>query len=146
MNSQMLKLVLLSCVVFLASCDVTFKRKNVDAAPVNMGNHKKAKNNKTEIKVAFNRKDLHIINSYYADNSNAVIRKDMMTHTELSKKQNKKLVIGNIIPRDVQVIPLPLKLERILSSLPLHFLRVQAGEKVILMNVKSRKIIDVTKI
>ena len=146
MNSQILKLVLLSCVVFLASCDVTFKRKSADAAPVNMGSHKKAKSDKTEGKVAFNRKDLHIINSYYEDNSNAVIRKDMMTHTELSKEQNKKLVIGNVIPRDVQVIPLPLKLERILSSLPLHFLRVQAGEKVILMNVKSRKIIDVIKI
>ena len=148
MKSQILKLVLLSCVVFLASCDVTFKRKSADAdtIPVSMGKHKKSISNKSERKVAFNRKDLHIINSYYADNSNAIIRKDMMMHTELSKEQNNKLVIGNLIPRDVQVIPLPLKLERILSALPLHFLRVQVGEKVILMNVKSRKILDVIKI
>ena len=148
MKSQILKLVLLSCVVFLASCDVTFKRKNsdADAIPVNMGTHKKNISKKTESKTAFNKKDSQIINSYYADNSNATIRKDMITHTELSKKQNNKLVTGNLIPRDVQVIPLPLKLERILSELPLQLLRVQVGEKVILMDVKSRNILDVIKI
>ena len=148
MKSQILKLVLLSCVVFLASCDVTFKRKNAgsDAIPVNMSNHKKSISKKTERKTAFNKKDSHIIISYYEDSSNATIKKDMITQTKLSKKQNNKLVIGNIVPRDVQVIPLPLKLERILSALPLQFLRVQIGKKVILMNVKSRKILDVIKI
>ena len=148
MKSQILKLVVLSCVVFLTSCDITFKRKNTDAdaIPVNIGKHKNGKSNKIESKIAFNRKDTHIIKTYYDDDSNAAIRKDMIAHTKSSKRQNSSIVIGNLIPRDVQVIPLPLKLERILSALPLQLLRVQVGENVILMNVKSRKILDVIKI
>ena len=146
MNTLILKLVLLSCVVFFAGCDVTFKRKSTDTNTANIGKHKKNIINKNESKTAFNKKDSHIIISYYTDSSNATIRKDMMTHTVLSKVQNSKLIVGNLIPRNVQVIPLPLKLERILSALPLDFLRVQVGKKVILMNVKSRLILDVIKI
>ena len=148
MKSQILKLVVLSFVVLLAGCDITFKRKstNADAAPVNMGKYKVSVSNKKERKPAFNKKDSHIIKKYYDDTSNATIRNDMILHTKLSKNQNNNIVIGNLVPRDVQVIPLPLKLERILSALPLQLLRVQVGEKVVLMNVKSRKILDVIKI
>ena len=148
MNSQIIKLVILSTVISMTGCDITFKRKNadVDAVPVNMKVKNKGKTSITVNKSVFNKKDSHIINSYYADNSNEIIRKDMVTQTKLSKEKNSKLVIGNIVPRDIQVIPLPLKLERILSALPLQLLRVQVGEKVILMNVKSRKILDVIKI
>ena len=148
MNSQIIKLVILIGVIFLTGCDITFKRKSTDAdlAPVSMEKNKGNVSNKKESKAAFNRKDSHIIKSYYADNSNAIIKKDMITHTGLSKKQNNMLIKGHLIPRDIQVIPLPLKLERILSALPLQLLRVQVGEKVILMNVKSRKILDIIKI
>ena len=151
MSSQIIKLVILSTVIFLTACDITFKRKgtDVDAIPVNMEKQNKGKisiKSKTVNKGVFNKKDSHIINSFYADNSNEKIRKDMIMQTKLSKEQNSKLVIGNIIPRDVQVIPLPLKLERILSALPLQYLRVQIGENVILMNVKSRKISDLIKL
>ena len=148
MNSQIIKLVILSTVIFMTGCDITFKRKNADvnAIPVNMEKQNKGKRSKSVNKGAFNKKDSHIIHSDYADSSNAIIRNDMIAQTRLSKEQNKNIVIENIIPRDVQVIPLPLKLERILSALPLQFLRVQAGENVILMNVKTRKILDVIKI
>ena len=148
MKSHILKLVVLSCLAGLVSCDVTFKRKSVDTntLPVNTEIVNEGKSNRVKNNVAFDRKDSHIISSYYADKSNAIIRKDMIRQTKLSKEQNINLVIGSIIPRDVQVMPLPLKLERILSALSLQFLRVQAGEKLILMNVKSRKILDIIKI
>ena len=70
----------------------------------------------------------------------------MIRHGRLSKEQKKLLAIGNIISHDIQVIPLPLKLERLLSPLPLNVLRVQVDTRVILMNVKLRKILDVITI
>ena len=70
----------------------------------------------------------------------------MVTHSHVSNKQEEKLVINAFIPGDVQVIPLPLKLEQKLSSLPMHLIRVQVGKQVIIMNVKSRQILDIIKI
>jgi len=74
------------------------------------------------------------------------IRKDMISHTKISKRQAEKLKIGRIIPREIQVMPLPIALEKILPSLSLHVIRVQVGTRVILMNVKSRQILDIIKI
>lgn len=154
MNLHVLKLMLLSCMVFQASCDITFKRKvaNTEDAHVEMSEHKnisskdntRKKYNKSG--TVFSKKDSHLIVLYYSDIANAIIRKDMITHTKTSEKQEKKLVRNKKIPRDIQVMPLPLKLEKTLSPLPLHMLRVQVGTRVILMNVKLRRILDIIKI
>jgi len=148
MNSQILKLILLSCLILQSGCDITFKRKvnPNEAAPVEMSPNDKKSDKKVLLKRTVGNKDSDIIISYYADATNATIRKDMITHTEVSKKQAKKLVVGKIIPRDIQIMPLPLALERILSALPLDVIRVQVGTRVILMNVKSRQILEVINI
>jgi len=148
MNSQILKLILLSCLILQSGCDITFKRKVTpnEATSVEMSPDEKKSDKKVLLKRTVGNKDSDIIISYYADAANATIRKDMITHTEVSKKQAKKLVVGKIIPRDIQIMPLPLALERILSALPLDVIRVQVGTRVILMNVKSRLILEVINI
>lgn len=156
MNSNVLKIILLSCILFLVSCSgVTFKRKTHDAA-VKQGDiieyNKSTKslsseNNKpTNSGGLFSEQDSQIITSYYIDKANSIIRRDMITHTKVSKEQESKLVINENIPRDIQVMPLPLLLEKNLSPLPLDMLRVQVGTYVILMNVKSRRILAIIKI
>lgn len=147
MASQIIKLALVGCIVFQFGCDITFKRKSDDKSSAYVA-VKNIKNKTVKIKYndGFSSKDSRIISSYYKDVANAIIRKDMITHSNISKKEQKKLVIGKIIPRHIQVIPLPLKLERDLSSVPLKMLRVQVGKNIILMNVKTRQILGVIKI
>ena len=154
MNSSLLKLILFSCIIFQTGCDITFKRKaeKEKKAPVVIDEQLKSskkvdKNKETEKSTnAFTKYDSELITSYYLDKTNSTIRNDMIMHTKISKEQTKKLVVDEYIPRDVQVMPLPLKLNRKLSFLPLDKLRVQIGTRVILMNVKTRQILDVIKI
>ena len=164
MKSQTIKLILLSCLVFQAGCDLTLKRKNKKdkvMAPASLSQIEtnQAESNKTKmnskvkktskssmVKKVMRNNSSNIIISYYSDAANAIIRKDMISHTEISKNQALKLKIGKIIPREIQVIPLPLALEKRLPSLSLHVIRVQVGTRVILMDVKSRRILDIIKI
>lgn len=140
MNSKILKLILLSSILLQTGCDITFKKKTTsDEAH-------KSDSVKANSKYKAVNKDTHIINTFYSDEANAVIRKDMISHTAVSKKQEKKLVVGKTIPRDIQVMPLPLELEKRLSALSLNTLRVQVGTRIILMDVKSRQILVVIKI
>ena len=148
MNSHIVKLILLGCLIFQAGCNITFKRKEThnETAPVGMNQEDNKSDKNVSVKNKGSNKDFNIIISYYSAPANATIRKDMITHTEISKKQEKKLVVGKIIPRGIQVMPLPLALEKNLSQLPLHVIRVQVGIRVIFMNVKSRKILEIIKI
>lgn len=148
MNSHIVKLIILSCLIFLSGCDITFKKQATNNEAVSL--EKSNDNIKTDKNVSeksnVGNKDFDIIISYYSDKANANIRKDMISHTEISEKQAQKLVVGKIIPREFQVMPLPLALEKILTRLPLHVIRVQVGTRVIYMNVKSRKILEIIKI
>ena len=147
MISKILKFALVISLVFQFGCDITFKRKS-DEKPSTYVAVKNIKNKTVKIKSsdAFSRKDVQIISSYYKDEANEIIKKDMMIHSKISKNDEKKLVVGKVIPRHVQVIPLPLKLESSLSSISLNMLRVQVGKNIILMNVKTRKILGIIKI
>ena len=156
MNSRVLKLIVLSCLIFQMGCAIQFKRKTtpVTEKPAEMIEFEKlSSKEKEKVKkdtpkkdIQFGEKDLHVITLYYSNKENAIIRDDMVMQTKTSVKQEKNIVINAYIPRDVQVVPLPLKLERILSSLPLNLLRVQVGNRVVIMNVKSRQILDIIKI
>ena len=156
MNSLVLKLIVLSCLIFQMGCEIQFKRKTTPATakPAEMIEFEKlSSKEKEKVKkdtpkkdIQFGEKDSHIITLYYSNKANTIIRDDMIMQTKTSGKQEKNLVINAYIPRDVQVVPLPLKLERMLSSLPLNLLRVQVGNRVVIMNVKSRQILDIIKI
>lgn len=149
---NILKLLLLCSFLLQASCDITFKRNNMPMATEseNITLDKVQKENQPTSKKSShgiqNKSDTEIISSYYADPTNEIIRKDMISYTSISKKQQALLVVGKIIPRDFQVVPLPLILERHLSPLPLDAIRVQVGANIILMNVKTRQILDLVKI
>ncbi|MFK5913093.1 MAG: hypothetical protein QM484_01865 [Woeseiaceae bacterium] len=149
---KILKLLLLSSLLLQASCDIMFKRKNMPAVieTKNISLDKVKKENqsisKSPIHHVQKKRDIEIISSYYADPSNEMIRKNMISYTSITKKEQAKLVVGKIISRELQVVPLPLILERDLSSLPLNMIRVQVGANIILMNVKTRQILDLVKI
>ena len=148
MSSYLLKIILISCLIFQIGCGIKLKHKVSKKPDTKVEMRESSLNSSESIKpgIIFSKKDSRIITSYYSNRANALIRKDMIRHGRLSKEQKKILATGNIIPRDIQVIPLPLKLERLLSSLPLNVLRVQVDTRVILMNVKSRKILDIITI
>jgi len=148
MNSHIVKLIILSCLLFQSGCDIRFKKQATNNKSVSFEKSKDNKKTYKNVSVKSNvgNKDFDIIISYYSDKANANIRKDMIMHTEISDQQAKKMVVGKIIPREIQVMPLPLALERILTRLPLHVIRVQVGTRVIYMNVKSRKILEIIKI
>lgn len=174
MKSQTIKLILLAFLVFQLGCDITLKRKDkkhqmMDPASSNQAESNEVGSNKikenisesnqmkmspkdgktskaSRVKKVMRNNDSNIIVSYYSDAANTVIRKDMISHTEISKNQAKKIKIGKILPREIQVMPLPIALEKRLPSLSLHVIRVQVGTRVILMDVKSRRILDIIKI
>ena len=153
MNSQTVNILLLIGLIFQSGCDITFKRKSIDhkMAQNEVSQSDLSQSNGTEnIEATENSsiidRDMKIINSFYADPANKVISKEMRKHGKVTKKQEKQLVVGKTIPENIQVVPLPLELERILSPLPLHLIRVQACMKVIVMDVKSRQIVTALKI
>lgn len=146
MNLQIFKSLLLISIILQAGCAITFKRHSTNDAGAQIKTSKEQPDKKETAKIKAWKKDSRIIQSYYTDVANANIRKDMISHTQISKKQEKNLLVGEVIPRDIQVMPLPLVLERKLSGLPLHVIRVQVGTHVILMNVKSRRIDNIIKI
>ena len=155
MNSTVLKLIILSCLIFQMGCGLKFKRKTTQPqdAQVEMVDYKKLSSKDAPVEddtkdtpFRFTTKDSQLITLYFKDKTNAIIRHDMMMSTQVSKKQEKSLVVGEYITREIQVMPLPLTLERMLSSLSLDLLRVQVANNVILMHVKSRKILDIIKI
>ena len=148
MNIQLVKLLLLCSLIFQFGCDISLKRKNnhqsMDSVDMNRADNQSA--NKKAAKKKILRHDFKIINSFYLNKENKIIREDMIKHTVISKKQEKNFQIGEVIPRDVLALPLPIELEKRLPAVPLHTIRVQVGRYIILMNVKSREIIDVFKI
>ncbi len=160
MISKFIISVLFASLIFNTGCNITFKRKakQMDKVESSEMLGKKLASDKvvsskdkdmkpaSALKVMFSRKDADTIASYYLNPENAIIRRNMIRHSSVTKKQQKKLVIGKIIPRDFQVIPLPLKLERALSPLDLYYIRVQVGANVVLMNVKSRLVLDIITI
>ena len=154
MNSLVLKVLIIACLVFQYGCGLKFKRKTAQTTdkPVEMIQYENGSSKQAEEKDKvlapgqFSERDSQLISSYYADKSNQVSRQDMIAHTRLSKKQEEKLAINEYIPTDLQVMPLPLSLERILSSLPLDLIRVHIGKRIIIMNVKSRQILDIIEI
>jgi hypothetical protein len=159
MNSLALKLLIIVCLIFQYGCAIKFKRKSPPPTtdkPVEMIQYEKLSEKQVDDKdedkdkphspEKFTEKDALLISSYYSDKANHIIRQDMIAHTQVTRKQEEKLVVDEFIPRDLQIIPLPLSLERSLSALPLHLIRVHIGKRIIIMNVKSRQILDIIKI
>ena len=149
MNTHILKLIIISCLLFQTACGITFKRKSnppPEYSKTNSSLISVATNKEIQTTAQFNKIDLAIITSFYSSNENTIIRKDMIANTTLTSEQEQNLNVGEVIPRNIQIIPLPLKLENRLSVLQLNLIRVHAGNYVYLMNVKTRRILDRIKI
>jgi len=154
MKACRIKLILLTGLILIAGCNITFKKKSsekvdsqIDVAASKKIDDEKTLSSKTiKSGTLFTNKDKELINLFYNDKANAVILKDMIAHTRLSIKQRKKLTESKNVANSVQVMPLPLELERMLSPLPRNILRVQVDRRIILMDVNSRRILDVIKI
>jgi len=161
MNSFSTKWVVFISLILLAGCDIALKRKsesNPDyqaemrkqiAEDEKNGKNKKSKSKNSEpvkARAIFSDRDTKLIKLYYGDESKSSILKDMIKHTWVSEKQAKNLTVTKRISNDIQVMPLPLELEKILSPLPRYSIRVQVGKNVIIMDIKSRRIIDIVKL
>mgnify|MGYP007065675680 CR=1 FL=1 len=156
MNSRVIIIILASTLFFLQGCDLTFKRKTSSGVPGKVEMAKETgsptKSNKPVKNIHVNKKsvthfrddDIQRIREFYKENTQT--RDDMIAYSKLSKKQKNSLVVNGVVKHDIQIIPLPLKLKEMLSPLPMNLLRVHAGDKVILMNVNSRRIIDIIKL
>ena len=154
MKSYKLPLLILSGIIFISGCDISFKR--ISPAAVDTQNQTNSENSETLVKdqpaqktlknkTSFGDTDSKLIARYYSDVSNETILQNIINQTHITKKQANKLVVAERIPHNTQVMPLPLELENLLSPLPQHVLRIQIGKYVILMDVKSRQIHDVIK-
>ncbi len=135
---------LLSAVFLLSACNITFKRKSApkkDEARVLV----KTKDGK-KMFIGFPVKDIAAIRLYFKDKAHAQILSDMQSYMKLTKKQKKQLKKNNILSSDIQVMPLPLELERKLVKLPVSQLRVMVGNYVLLLQVKSRRILELIEL
>lgn len=143
---------MLCALVGLSACDITFKKKYSKSAKDIADLRIKAKSPKKYQKIleqrrgeAFSQKDKKLISLYYNDKANANIMSKAVSLTPVTKKEDSELKISHHLAPHIQVIPLPLELENILTKLPRQVLRVQVARNIILMNVKTRKIIDIIK-
>lgn len=152
------------CIVFislalLTGCDIAFKRKSESNPDYQAEmrkqisedeiNDKKTNSNKSEpvkARAIFSQRDTKLIKLYYGDVNKSSMLRDMVKHTWVTEKQAKTLTVTARISNDIQVVPLPLELEKLLSLLPRYSIRVQVGKNVIIMDIKSRRIIDIVKL
>ena len=153
MYSYGLKIILLSCLIMQAGCNITLKKKTgsdkrAHPSKVMLKRNAEAKRKKIQEaipRVGFPSSDRTLIELYFKNKGNESIFNNMVKQREVTKKTDKKLTVSNVIPNNIQVSPLPLDLEKTLSLAPSHMLRVQAGRNIILMYVKTRKIVDIIK-
>ena len=103
-------------------------------------------NIKEKSHITFTDLEKEIIRTYFNDRANNRILHYAVKRSPISKKQNEKLRVFNYIPSDIQIVPLPIRLDNKLSQIPLSLLRVQVGKNIILMKVNSRKILDIVKL
>lgn len=165
-----LRFVVLACGsgLLLTACDITFKRKN-DAQPAAMQEDsekmvvqkpestpekkpgdkksdstasKKPKKKSTSVLSGFSEQDRKSIGLYFTSPSNAKLLDDIVEQTRVSAAVHDKLTNDSQIPNSVQLYPLPLELEKQLAPLPLHLMRVQIEKKILLIDIKTRFILD----
>ena len=123
-------------------CNIAFKKKyNSDEE---LTANKKSINTKSDVRFTDSEKE--IIRTYFSDRTNNRIIRYAVKRSPISKKQTEKLRVSNYIPSDIQVVPLPIRLDNKLRQIPLSILRVQVGKNIILMKVNSRKILDIIKL
>jgi hypothetical protein len=154
---------LMVCLLLQIGCDLTLKRKSTisesthESTPGEISEQRDSGKPSKESAVQkedttekttrlFSEHDIEVISLYYKNEANAQVLDDMLQQTWVNNKIEDKITVGESIPPDVQVMPLPLELEKILSPLSRYALRVQVGKRVIMMDIKSRRILDVIKL
>ena len=136
-----------------AGCNITLKKKTgsdnrVHPSKVMLKRNSEYNQKKAQEaipRVGFSTSDRALIKLYFKNEGNKSIFNNMVNQREVSSKQDKTLIVSNAIPNNIQTSPLPLDLDKTLSIAPSHMLRVQVGRNIILMNVKTRKIVDIIK-
>ena len=104
-------------------------------------------NENMRVNVAFNEKDREKIKNYYKHTGKT--KKSKKMPPGLAKKQNlppglqKHIEKNGQLPPGLQKRSLPVDLERGLSPLPKGYVRVKVGGDVVLMDEKTRVVVDV---
>jgi hypothetical protein len=152
MKSFTLVVCLIAGLLLQSGCKIALKRKSdpgaaTQSSEMSRAAEKDSKSSKDK-KTArvFTQRDTKLIALYYSNEGNAQVLDDIVKQTSVSSEVQDKLKINQIIPNGVQVVPLPLELEKMLSPLSGYDLRVQVGKRVMIMDIKSRRILDVIKL
>ena len=134
-----MKKLFLVCVILIASnliaCATT---PTVDSGSIEV------KTDDISARVAFHEKDREKIKSYYSHKD-----KPKSMPPGLAKKDNpppglqKHIVKHGELPPGLQGRSLPYELEKTLTPLPKGFVRLKVGGDVVLMNEKTRIVVDV---
>jgi len=129
---------LISLIFCMAGC-ITIP--TVNSGSIEVGNEN------MRVNVAFNEKDREKIKNYYKHMGKA--KKSKTMPPGLAKKQNlppglqKHIEKNGELPPGLHKRSLPLDLERGLSPLPKGYVRVKVGGDVVLMDEKTRVVVDV---
>jgi hypothetical protein len=129
---------LISLIFGMAGC-ITIP--TVNSGSIEVGNEN------MRVNVAFNEKDREKIKNYYKHMGKA--KKSKTMPPGLAKKQNlppglqKHIEKNGELPPGLHKRSLPLDLERGLSPLPKGYVRVKVGGDVVLMDEKTRVVVDV---
>ena len=163
--------VLLPALLALTACDITFKRKSASAMTEQTDKQQQTDKNSKQGKTAdgkkdakkpeqknkdskppvmtgknFTAQDKELIQNYFKNVNNARVFHEAAELTRLDSKRKESLKVNTILSADIQVIPLPLELERGLSTLNSNMIRVQVENLVILMDLGTRRIVEIIKI
>lgn len=152
MRTFSLVICLIASLLLQTGCKLTLKKKSdpdavtqTEETSVEAKTDSKSAKKKKPVPL-FTEHDTKLITLYYSNEGNAQVLEDIVKQTAVSDKVAARLKTNEIIPKDVLVVPLPLELEKILSPQPAYDLRVQVGKHVIMMDIKSRRILDVIKL
>jgi len=96
----------------------------------------------TTVAISFSDREIKLIRDYYAHHR---LPPGLAKRSSLPPGLKKQLARRGKLPPGLSKEPLPHDLERRLSPLPDDYIRVRIGADVVLMNKKTRVVVDILK-
>ena len=102
-----------------------------------------AKSSNLGIKLIFSDYDRHLIHEYYGNTKRKKIPPGLAKKKHLPPGLQKQIRKNGKLPPGLEGGNLPYELERKLTSLPENYLRIRVGTDIVLMDGRTRLILDV---
>ncbi|MEJ2255300.1 MAG: hypothetical protein P8Y75_13245 [Nitrospirota bacterium] len=121
------------CTTALTSARIDMRTKNPSVKDASVTN--------ASVRVAFTRRDVKLIRAYYRKNLPPGLAKKKRLPPGLQRQVQR----NGTLPPGLAARSLPRELERKLSPIPENYVRLRVGMDIVLMDTRTRVVLDIVK-